>query len=102
MAWALWTDHTTTRRATEGVSKHGEAREPPSFRLAALSASEKAAVLDDLLATRADLRQLAETPAVQHLQAEDRAAVANQVAGALRDLYVEELNSHAGYRPGRG
>jgi hypothetical protein len=49
-----------------------------------------------------DLRQLADTLAIGLLQAEDRTVVADQVAGALRDLDIEELNSHAGYRPGRG
>ncbi|MBO0881472.1 MAG: hypothetical protein J2P17_14235, partial [Mycobacterium sp.] len=70
--------------------------------LVALSASEKATVLDELLATRVELRQLAESLAVRLLRAEDRTAVADQVAGALRDLDVEELNGRAGYRPGRG
>lgn len=70
--------------------------------LVALSASEKATVLDELLATRVELRQLAEGLAVRLLRAEDRAAVADQVAGALQDMDVEELNGHTGYRPGRG
>jgi hypothetical protein len=68
----------------------------------ALSANEKATVLDELLDTRPDLRQLAETHAARLLQTEDRAVVATQVANALRDLDVEALADHAGYRPGRG
>ncbi|HKS44452.1 MAG TPA: hypothetical protein VJT49_04925 [Amycolatopsis sp.] len=70
--------------------------------LAALSANEKATVLDELLATRPDLRQLAENHAVRLMSAADRTAVADDVASALRDLDIEELNGHAGYRPRRG
>jgi hypothetical protein len=33
---------------------------------------------------------------------EDRSAVACDVADALQGLDIEELNGHAGYRPGRG
>jgi hypothetical protein len=32
----------------------------------------------------------------------DRAAVADDVEDALRGLGIEELNTRAGYRPGRG
>lgn len=70
--------------------------------LAALSGDEKAIVLDGLLIARPDLRELAETHAVRLMSTEDRAAVTDAVAGALRGLNIEELNSHAGYRPGRG
>jgi hypothetical protein len=74
----------------------------PTSALAALSAGEKATVLDELLNTRPDLRELAETCAARLIATEDRAAVANHVAGTLRGLEIEELNGHAGYRPGRG
>lgn len=70
--------------------------------LATLSAGEKAIVLDELLIARPDLRELAETRAVQLMSTEDRTAVADDVAGTLRGLDIEELNGHAGYRPGRG
>jgi hypothetical protein len=70
--------------------------------LAALSADEKAIVLDELLIARPDLRDLAETHAVWLLSTEDRAAVTDAVAGTLRGLDIEELNVRAGYRPGRG
>jgi hypothetical protein len=71
--------------------------------LAALAAGEKATVLDELLATRPeDLRGLAETCAARLMSNEDRSAVARDVAHVLRGLDIEELNGHAGYRPGRG
>lgn len=52
--------------------------------LAALSASEKATVLDEVLAVRPDLRELAETHATRLMSTEDRCAVANDVAATLR------------------
>src|SRR5438045_1579166 len=69
---------------------------------AALSATEKATVLDELLATRPDLRGLAETHATRLMSNEDRSVVAGDVADALRGRAIDELNSRAGYRPGRG
>jgi hypothetical protein len=59
-------------------------------------------VLDELLATRADLRELAETHAARLMSNEDRSAVARDVANSLRSLDIEELNGRAGYRPGQG
>jgi len=70
--------------------------------LEALSAAEKAAVLDDLLAARPDLRQPAEAYAAQVMSGADRSAVADDVEDALQGLGIEELNTRAGYRPGRG
>lgn len=70
--------------------------------LAALSAAEKATVLDALLAARPDLQGLAETCATRLMSNEDRDAVADDVEYALQSLDIEELNSHAGYQPGRG
>ena len=67
-----------------------------------LSAAEKAAVLDELLAARPDLRELAEAYAAQVMTDADRAAVADDVEDALQGLGIEELNTRAGYRPGRG
>lgn len=69
--------------------------------LAALSAGEKATVLDEVLAVRPDLRALAETYAARLMSNEDRSAVAGDVEDALQGD-IEELNGHAGYRPGRG
>ena len=70
--------------------------------LDALSAAEKAAVLDELLGARPDLRQPAETYAAQLLAGADRSAVAGDVEDALQGLGIEELNTRAGYRPARG
>jgi hypothetical protein len=70
--------------------------------LDALSAAEKAAVLDELLAARPDLRQPAEAYAAQLLTGTDRSAVADDVEDALQGLGIEELNTRAGYQPGRG
>lgn len=70
--------------------------------LSALSPGEKATVLDELLTARPDLREFAEAQATRLLSTEDRAAIADGVAGALRGLDIEELNGRAGYRPGRG
>jgi hypothetical protein len=70
--------------------------------LDALSAAEKAAVLDELLAARPDLRDLAEAYAAQAMTNADRSAVAGDVEDSLQGLGIEELNIRAGYRPGRG
>ncbi len=59
-------------------------------------------VLDELLAARPDLRELAEAYAAQVMTDADRAAVADDVEDALQGLGIEELNNRAGYRPGRG
>ncbi len=69
--------------------------------LDAQSAGEKAAVLDELLAARPDLRQSAEAYAAQIMSGADRSAVADNVEDALQGLGIEELNTRAGYRPGR-
>ena len=70
--------------------------------LEALSAAGKAAVLDELLAARPDLREPAEAYAVQVMADADRLAVAGDVEGALQGRDIEELNTQAGHRPGRG
>ena len=67
-----------------------------------LSAAEKATVLDELLAARPDLRELAQSLRCKVTTDADRAAVADDVEDALQDLGIEELNTRAGYRPGRG
>ena len=59
--------------------------------LDALSAAEKAAVLDELLAARPDLRQPAEACAAQVMAGADRPAVADDVEGSLQGLGIEEL-----------
>jgi hypothetical protein len=70
--------------------------------LDALSATEKATVLDELLAARPDLREPAEAHAAQLIQEADLAAVADDVESALRWLDIDELNTRAGHRPGVG
>ena len=70
--------------------------------LEALSAAEKAAVLDELLAARPDLREPAEAHAAQLMTDADRVAVADDVESALQGRDIEELNTRAGHRPGRG
>ncbi len=70
--------------------------------LDALSAAEKAALLDELLAARPDLRQPAEAHAAQVMTGADRSAVAGDVEGALQGLGIEQLDTRAGYQPGRG
>jgi hypothetical protein len=70
--------------------------------LAVLSADEKSSVLDELLANRPDLRELAEAHAFRLVSTKDRTAVAVAVAGALLGLDIMELNGRAGYRPGHG
>jgi len=70
--------------------------------LDALSAAEKATVLDELLAARPELREPAEAYAVQVMTDADRSAVADDVEGALQGLDIEELNTRAGYRRGQG
>jgi hypothetical protein len=70
--------------------------------LGSLSAAEKATVLDHLLAARPELREPAEAYAAQLMSHEDRTEVAGDVEDALQGLDIEELNTRAGYRPGRG
>ena len=67
-----------------------------------LSAAEKATVLDEVLASRPDLRETAEAYAVQLMTDANRSVVADDVEGALQGLDIEELNTRAGHRPGRG
>jgi hypothetical protein len=70
--------------------------------LDALSAAEKATVLDELLAARPDLRELAETNAARLLKDAGRSTVADDVESALKWLAIDELNTRAGHRPGFG
>jgi len=74
----------------------------PKSALAALTATEKAAVFDELLAIRPDLRQLAETHAARLLSTEDRSAVADAVECAVRSRDITDLSGRAGYQPGQG
>lgn len=67
-----------------------------------LSAAEKGALLDRLLAAQPELRAQVEAYAVERMSAEDRDAVAEDVASALRGLDIDELNGRAGYHSGRG
>jgi hypothetical protein len=70
--------------------------------LDALSAAEKAAVLDELLTARPDLREPAEGHAARLMKDAERSAVADDVESALKWLDIDELNIRAGYRPGFG
>lgn len=70
--------------------------------LDALTAAEKGALLDQLLAARPDLREQVAAYAVERMSVEDQDAVADDVESALRGLDIEELNDRAGYRPGAG
>ena len=70
--------------------------------LETLSAAEKAAVLDELLAAWTQLREPAEAYAAQLRRGADRSAVAADVEGALQFLDIDELNTRAGRRPGSG
>ena len=70
--------------------------------LETLSAAEKATVLDELLASRPDLREPAEAYAAQLMKGAERSAVADEVESALHYLDIDELNTRAGHRPGFG
>lgn len=70
--------------------------------LDALSAAEKGAVLDELLTTRPDVRELAEAHAARLMKDATRAAVADDVESALKWLDIDELNTRGDYRPGFG
>jgi len=70
--------------------------------LDALSAAEKAAVLEELLAVRPDLRGQAEGCAARLLKDASRSAIADDVASALKGLDIDEMNTRAGHRPGFG
>jgi hypothetical protein len=61
--------------------------------LDALSAAEKATVLDELLTARPDLRDEAEAYAIQVMTDANRPAVADDVEYALQGLDIEELNT---------
>ena len=59
----------------------------------ALSAAEKAAVLDELLTARPDLREPAEAYAAQLMKDAGRSAVADDVESVLKWLDINELNT---------
>lgn len=101
----LTADFGETERRHDEIQQRAARREHVSDKrsaLNALSAAEKAAVLDELLAARPDLREPAEAYAVQVMTDTDRSAIAGDVEDALQGLDIEELNTRAGYRPGRG
>jgi hypothetical protein len=70
--------------------------------LGALTVAEKGELLEELLTARPDLREQAEALAVRRLVDEDRSAVADDVASALRFHDIDELNRRAGDHPDRG
>jgi len=69
--------------------------------LDALSAPEKAAVLDELLTAQPDLRESAEAYAARLMKDAERSAVADGVESALKWLDIDELNTRADH-PGFG
>jgi hypothetical protein len=77
-------------------------RVPSTSALGALTAAEKGELLDELLKARPGLREHAEALAEGRLGDEDRSAVADDVESVLRFHDIDELNSRAGYHPGRG
>jgi hypothetical protein len=74
----------------------------PTSALAALTAAEKATVLDELLSIRPDLRELVEAHASRLLSSEDRFAVADAVEDVLLSRDFTDLGGRAGYQPSRG
>src|SRR6185312_16402371 len=70
--------------------------------LTSLTLTEKGELLDKLLTTQPELREQVEELARLRLTAEDRDTVASDVESALNSHDIDELNSHAGYHPGRG
>jgi hypothetical protein len=83
------------------VSARRTARKLPKA-VAALTEAEKSQLLDELLTANPQLRLEAETLAKQRLAGQDRSAVADDLAAALRRCELEQLNSRAGYHPGAG
>jgi hypothetical protein len=74
----------------------------PASALTSLTLAEKGELLDQLLTTQPELRAQAEELARLRLTAEDRDTIASNVESALNCHDIFELNSHAGYHPGRG
>ncbi len=74
----------------------------PTPALNALTAAEKAELLDELLDAQPALRERAEQLAVQGLSRVDPAAVADDVEFDLCSADIEQLNGRAGYQPGIG
>jgi hypothetical protein len=70
--------------------------------LTSLTLTEKGELLDQLLTTQPELCEQVEELARLRLTAEDRDAIASDVEYALNCHDIDELNSHAGYHPGRG
>ena len=75
---------------------------PRASTLTALTLTEKGELLDQLLTTQPELREQAEELARLRLTVENRATIASDVESALNCHDIFELNSHAGYHPGRG
>jgi hypothetical protein len=70
--------------------------------LTSLTLTEKGELLDQLLTTQPELRERVEELARLRLTVEDRDTIASDVESALNSHDIDELNSHAGYHPGRG
>jgi len=85
-----------------GVSGKQQGLSHKRSALDALSAAEKAAVLDELLTAQPGLREPAEVYAARLMKDAERSAVADDVESALKWLDIDELNTRAGHRPGFG
>jgi hypothetical protein len=70
--------------------------------LTSLTLTEKGELLDQFLTTQPELREQVEELARLRLIVEDRDTIASDVESALNSHDIDELNSHAGYDPGRG
>lgn len=69
--------------------------------LEALSVAEKAAVLDELLAAQPDLHERGEACATKLMADAERTQIGDEIFRSLHALDIEELNTRAGYQPGR-
>src|SRR5207245_1011275 len=90
------------RRPPQPAAPGGGSMPTPTPALNALTAAEKAELLDALLDAQPALREQAEELAVRRLSKVDRAGVAADVESDLRSADIDGLNARAGYRPGIG
>jgi hypothetical protein len=84
------------------LATHRTAPRARASALTALTLTEKGELLDQLLTTQPELREQVEELARLRLTVEDRDTIASDVESALNCHDIFELNSHAGYHPGRG
>ncbi|WP_432984605.1 hypothetical protein [Dactylosporangium sp. CA-233914] len=70
--------------------------------LASLTLAEKGELLGRFLTAQPELREQVEELARLQLIEQDRDSIASDIEDALNAHDIDELNSHAGYHPGRG